>query len=156
MKINELTISEENLMLVIWKLNSAYMKEIMENIAEPKPHQNTVSTFLKILVEKGFLDTKKEGRIFKYQVTVPFDDYKKYKLEHFVQTYFSGSAKELIDYISSEKMISKDDLNANPTSESSKSLKKETNIDEIFPSKNLKKNKEKKEKSKKKNKKKKQ
>ena len=65
MKINHLTPSEELLMQILWKLNAAYMKDVIEHYPEPKPHQNTISTFMKILVEKEFLSTEKEGRIFK-------------------------------------------------------------------------------------------
>ena len=65
MKINQLTHAEELLMNILWKLNSAYMKDVMEEYPDPKPHQNTVSTFIKILVEKEFLTIEKEGRIFK-------------------------------------------------------------------------------------------
>ena len=51
MKIHPLTHSEELLMNILWKLNSAYMKDVMDAYPEPKPHQNTISTFMKILVE---------------------------------------------------------------------------------------------------------
>ena len=54
MKINYLTTAEENLMNIMWRLDSAYMKEVLEQYVEPKPHQNTISTFMKILVEKDF------------------------------------------------------------------------------------------------------
>jgi BlaI family penicillinase repressor len=63
MKINHLTPSEEILMSILWKLDCAYMKDVIAHYPEPKPHQNTISTFIKILVEKEFLTTEKEGRI---------------------------------------------------------------------------------------------
>ena len=52
MKINQLTPSEELLMQILWKIEHAYMKDVIEHYPEPKPHQNTISTFMKILVEK--------------------------------------------------------------------------------------------------------
>ncbi len=76
MKINHLTSAEENFMKLFWKMESFYLKDVMEQHPEPKPHQNTVSTYLKILVEKGYLSTVKEGRIFKYTVLVPLEEYK--------------------------------------------------------------------------------
>ena len=81
MKINYLTAAEENLMKLFWSLNSFYLKDVMEHHPEPKPHQNTVSTYLKILVEKGYLTTEKEGRIFKYSVAVPMEDYRNFLLK---------------------------------------------------------------------------
>jgi BlaI family penicillinase repressor len=94
MKINHLTSAEENLMKLFWDLNSFYLKDVMENHPEPKPHQNTVSTYLKILVEKGYLSTHKEGRIFKYSVVVPFDEYKKFILRELTDNFFNNSGKE--------------------------------------------------------------
>ena len=81
MKINYLTATEENLMKLFWSLNSFYLKDVMEHHPEPKPHQNTISTYLKILVEKGYLTTEKEGRIFKYSVAVPMEDYRNFLLK---------------------------------------------------------------------------
>ena len=68
MKINSLTSAEENLMKLFWKLDSFYLKDVVQHHPEPKPHQNTISTYLKILVEKEYLSTVKEGRVFKYSV----------------------------------------------------------------------------------------
>lgn len=110
MKINHLTSAEENLMRLFWKLNSFYLKDIMEQHPEPKPHQNTVSTYLKILVEKGYLSTEKEGRIFKYNVLVPMEDYREFLLKELSQNFFHNSGKEILDFLFNEKLISQDDL----------------------------------------------
>lgn len=110
MKINHLTSAEENLMKLFWKLNSFYLKDIMEQHPEPKPHQNTVSTYLKILVEKGYLSTEREGRIFKYTVMVPFDDYKKFLLKELSNNFFNNSGKEILQFLFNENLISQNDL----------------------------------------------
>ncbi|VXB44470.1 MULTISPECIES: BlaI/MecI/CopY family transcriptional regulator [Chryseobacterium] len=110
MKINHLTSAEENLMKLFWKLQSFYLKDVMEQHSEPKPHQNTVSTYLKILVEKGYLSTEKEGRIFKYSVIVPFDDYKKFLLKELSHNFFNDSGKEILEFLFNENLISQNDL----------------------------------------------
>lgn len=110
MKINHLTSAEENLMKLFWKLNSFYLKDIMEQHPEPKPHQNTVSTYLKILVEKGYLSTVKEGRIFKYTVMVPVEEYKKFLLKELTHNFFNNSGKEILEFLFNEKLISQNDL----------------------------------------------
>ncbi|WP_404985784.1 BlaI/MecI/CopY family transcriptional regulator [Chryseobacterium sp. M5] len=110
MKINHLTSAEENLMKLFWKLQSFYLKDVMEQHSEPKPHQNTVSTYLKILVEKGYLSTEKEGRIFKYSVIVPFDDYKKFLLKELSHNFFNDSGKEILEFLFNENLVSQDDL----------------------------------------------
>lgn len=105
MKINPLTTAEENLMHILWKLDTAYMKDIMQQLPEPKPHQNTVSTFLKILVEKNFLTTEKEGRIFRYHVNFPFDEYRKTALKNLLSNYFNDSGSELLKVLKEENLI---------------------------------------------------
>lgn len=110
MKINHLTSAEENLMKLFWKLQSFYLKDVMEQHPEPKPHQNTVSTYLKILVEKGYLSTEKEGRIFKYSVIVPYEDYKKFLLKELSHNFFNNSGKEILEFLFNENLISQNDL----------------------------------------------
>lgn len=105
MRINQLTPSEETLMNILWKLDSAYMREVMEAYPEPKPHQNTISTFIKILVEKDFLRTEKEGRIFKYTVAVPFEEYRKFLLTNFLKDYFNNSTSEMIETLVEENLL---------------------------------------------------
>lgn len=110
MKISHLTPGEEILMNVLWRLDSAYMREIIEQYPEPKPHPNTISTFLKILVEKEFLTTHKEGRIFKYTVAIPFTDYRKYSLNIFLEDYFNNSSSELVKVLVDENFINSEDI----------------------------------------------
>ncbi len=110
MEISHLTPAEEQLMQLFWKLNSFYLKEVMEQHPEPKPHQNTISTYLKILVEKKFLKTEKEGRIFRYTVIVPKEDYRNFLLRDFIGTYFENSAAELIKTLLAEKIMSANEL----------------------------------------------
>ena len=110
MKISHLTPGEELLMNVLWRLDSGYMREIIEQYPDPKPHPNTISTFLKILVEKEFLTTQKEGRIFKYTVAIPFDYYRKYSLHIFLQEYFNNAAPELVKVLIDEQLLRADDL----------------------------------------------
>ncbi|MFC3157505.1 Predicted transcriptional regulator [Chryseobacterium arachidis] len=110
MKINHLTAAEENLMKLFWKLESFYLKDIMEQHPEPKPHQNTVSTYLKILVEKGYLATEKEGRIFRYKVLVPMEDYRTFLLKELSANFFDNSGKEIVNSLINENLISQDEL----------------------------------------------
>lgn len=110
MKINHLTAAEENFMKLFWTMESFYLKDVMEQHPEPKPHQNTVSTYLKILVEKGYLSTVKEGRIFKYTVIVPLEEYRKFLLKELTHNFFNDSGKEILEFLFSEKLLTQDDL----------------------------------------------
>lgn len=110
MKINYLTATEENLMKLFWSLNSFYLKDVMEQHPEPKPHQNTISTYLKILVEKGYLTTEKEGRIFKYSVAVPVEDYRNFLLKEVAANFFDNSGKDILEFLFRENLLQKEDL----------------------------------------------
>ena len=100
-----LTPSEENVMSVMWQLKNAYMRDIMEAYPEPKPHQNTISTFLKNLVEKKFLNTTQEGRVFRYTVGFEESYYKRQVLTNFVNQYYNGVGFDLVKNLLSEKLI---------------------------------------------------
>ena len=104
--IKPLTAGEENLMKLLWKLKPVYLKDIMNVHPEPKPHQNTISTFLKNLVEKGFLKTTLEGRIFIYEVAISKNDYKNFLLKNFINGYYNGSTNDLLlDLMNDNKVI---------------------------------------------------
>ena len=105
MKINSLTSAEENLMKLFWKLDSFYLKDVMEQHPEPKPHQNTISTFLKNLVEKNYLKTNPEGRIFRYEVSVSEREYKLFLIRNLIQDFYKGDADELLADLLQEGMV---------------------------------------------------
>lgn len=103
--LQTLTYSEEEIMQLIWHKGEIYFRELMEIYPEPKPHQNTVSTFLKILVEKHYLKTEKQGRIYLYSPTIGFEDYKKFVLNRFLENYFDNSGTELLKVLVVEKYV---------------------------------------------------
>ena len=72
--IKVLTKAEEQIMQVIWNLDKAFLRDIIEEIPEPKPHQNTIATILKILVEKEFVGVNVFGRMHQYYPLVSKDE----------------------------------------------------------------------------------
>lgn len=110
MMLQSLTPSEEEIMQLIWNKGQIYFRELMDIYPEPKPHQNTVSTFLKILVDKDYLSTEKQGRIYLYTPTIGFDDYKKFVLSRFLENYFDNSGSALLQVLVDEKFVAAKDL----------------------------------------------
>lgn len=110
MILQTLTPSEEEIMQLIWQKGKIYFRELMDIYPEPRPHQNTVSTFLKILVEKHYLTTEKQGRIYLYSPSISFDDYKKFVLKRFLENYFDNSGNELLKVLVGEKYLSAQDF----------------------------------------------
>ena len=82
----------------------------MEALPEPKLHQNTVATFLKIMVDKGFVEVEAVGRIHKYIPTISKEDYSKKTFTGLVKNYFSGSYKEAVSFLVDENQLSIQDL----------------------------------------------
>lgn len=110
MKLSLLTHGEETLMQIMWKLKSAPLKEVLPAYPEPKPHQNTVSTFLKILTEKEFLSVVKEGRNFRYEVAVPRESYRLFLLKNLLSGYFEDSGETLIRVLRENQLSNTEDL----------------------------------------------
>jgi len=102
----QLTRAEEQIMMVIWKLEKAFLRDILEAMPEPKPHQNTVSTILKILVEKEFVAINVLGRNHQYYPLVSKTKYSKNSVQQVVKGYFEGSYSNMISSFVKEKNIS--------------------------------------------------
>ncbi len=100
-----MTSGEEQVMKIIWKLGPTYLKDIMLAFPEPKPHQNTVSTFLKNLVTKNYLKPVSEGRIHKYEISVTQENYKKTLLKNFILNFYDNNPNALLVDLMNEGMV---------------------------------------------------
>jgi predicted transcriptional regulator len=105
-----LTKAEEQIMQVIWKLNKAFLREILEALPNPKPHNNTVATILKILVEKEFVGIHTFGRMHQYYPLVAKDAYSKSTLKTIVKSYFEGNYSNAVSFMVKENGLSIEDL----------------------------------------------
>jgi predicted transcriptional regulator len=105
-----LTKAEEQLMQVVWKLKEGFIRDIMDALPPPKPHQNTVATLLKILVEKEFVGIRIFGRQHQYYPLVSKEAYSKASIKTLVKSYFGGSFSEAVSFMVKENNISLDDL----------------------------------------------
>ena len=105
-----LTKAEEQIMQVIWKLDKAFLREIIDELAAPKPHNNTVATILKILVDKEFVGINVFGRTHQYYPLVSKDAYSKTTMKSLVKGYFEGSFSNAVSFMVKENNLSIDDL----------------------------------------------
>ena len=105
-----LTKAEEQVMQIVWKLKEGFIRDIMEALPPPKPHQNTVATILKILMEKEFVGVKVFGRQHQYYPLVSKDAYSKSSIKNLVKGYFGGSFSEAVSFMVKENNISLEDL----------------------------------------------
>lgn len=106
----QLTKAEEQIMQVIWKLDKAFLREIIEGLPLPKPHNNTVATIIKILVEKEFVGLKTFGRMHQYYPLIGKDTYSRNTMKNFVKGYFEGNYSNAVSFMIKENGLSIEDL----------------------------------------------
>jgi predicted transcriptional regulator len=104
--MRELTRAEEEVMHILWKIKKGFVKEILEHFDDPKPAYNTVSTIVRILQDKGFVDHKAYGRTHEYFPVVSKDQYSESHLSTFVNDYFSNSFGKMVSFFAKENRMS--------------------------------------------------
>lgn len=105
-----LTKAEEQVMQVLWKLGNSFLREIVDEMPNPKPHQNTVATLLKILVEKEFVGITVMGRQHQYSALLSKEEYSKRTMKQMVKGYFEGSFSNVVSFMVKENNISVEEL----------------------------------------------
>lgn len=108
--LKQLTRAEEQVMQVLWKLKKAFVKEIIEELPQPKPAYNTVSTIVRILESKGFVKHRTYGKSHRYEPAVSKTDYQKFTTDSLMAKYFDHSHKKLLSFFVKEKNIKVSEL----------------------------------------------
>ncbi len=105
-----LTKAEEQVMQALWKSGRAFLRDILDLMPSPKPHQNTVATLLKILVEKKFAAITVLGRQHQYYPLLSKEEYSKRTMKQMVKGYFEGSFSNVVSFMVKENNISVEEL----------------------------------------------
>lgn len=103
--MNELTKAEEEIMQHLWELERAYVKDIIECLPTPKPAYTTVSTIVRILENKGFIDHEAFGKTHQYFPIVSKEDYRRFVTEKLMSSYFGNSVGEMVSFFVKEQQI---------------------------------------------------
>ena len=106
----ELTKAEEEVMQVLWDLKSGFVKEIIARFPDPKPAYNTVSTFVRILQQKGYVGHESHGKSHKYFPTISKDEYTRKFMSGWVNKYFGGSYKKMVSFFTEDENLSLSEL----------------------------------------------
>lgn len=115
-----LTKAEEEIMQVLWQLKKGTVNDIIEQLTEPKPAYNTVSTVVRILENKGFVDHEPHGRGFSYFPLVDKEAYSHKSLKRFAESYFQGSFKSMLSFF-----VQKEDIDLKDVEDLLQKLKNE-------------------------------
>lgn len=108
--MEKLTHQEETVMLHIWQLKECVVKDIVNEMDEPKPPYTTVASIVRNLEQKGYLNSKKYANVYVYTPRVSEDEYKKLFMSNVVKSYFENSYKELVSFFVKEEKISEKEL----------------------------------------------
>jgi BlaI family penicillinase repressor len=108
--MQKLTNKEEEIMQILWKLEKAFVKEVLAEITEEQPHYNTLSTIIRNLEEKGFVSHNAFGNTYQYFPIVKMEDYRKRFMNTAIDTYFNSSYKNMVSFFAKEEKISAEEL----------------------------------------------
>jgi BlaI family transcriptional regulator, penicillinase repressor len=108
--MKQLTKAEEQVMLFLWKLNEAVVKDIVEQFDEPRPAYTTVATVLKVLEKKGFVTHRSVGNTHVFHPLVSKKDYSAYQFKSLLEDYFHGSFPKLATFFIRENNLSISEL----------------------------------------------
>lgn len=103
MKTMQLTRAEEQVMQILWDLGEGLVKDIRDRFDEPRPARNTVSTVVRILEKKGFVDHKSYGNVYLYFPVVSREDYSRHQLFGLLEGYFDNSFPAMASFFAREK-----------------------------------------------------
>ncbi|TLP74507.1 BlaI/MecI/CopY family transcriptional regulator [Maribacter sp. ACAM166] len=108
--MKQLTKAEEEVMQLLWKLQKCNVASILEQLPKPKPAYNTVSTIVRILESKGFVDHEQEGKGYLYFPLVQKSDYSNQSINKLVDNYFQGSFKSMVSFFMKKNDMSLSEL----------------------------------------------
>ncbi len=101
--MQKLTNKEEEIMQILWKLEKAFVKEVLAEITEEQPHYNTLSTIIRNLEEKGFVSHHAFGNTHQYFPIVKMEEYRKRFMNTAIDTYFDSSYKNMVSFFAKEE-----------------------------------------------------
>ncbi len=110
--MKKLTVTEEQIMQMIWQADEPIMiRQIIEQLPSPKPPHSTISSVVRILEKKGFVDHKAYGRTHVYFPIVKKEVYTKSSISTLIKNYFKGSPSALVSFLIKEKQLDEKELN---------------------------------------------
>lgn len=108
--LERLSSNEEEIMQLIWKMGSCSVRDILEQVAEPKPPYTTLASMVKNLERKGYLCTASYGKVYKYEAKISQEEYSKRSIDGIVQRYFKGSYRQLLQFFADSNKLSSHEL----------------------------------------------
>ena len=108
--MKHLTNREEEIMELFWQKGALYVKEVIDELPEPKPHYNTISTIVRGLEEKGFVGHEQFGNTHRYAAIITREEFSRYTLKSMVGKYFNKSYASVVSMFVEEEKISLEEI----------------------------------------------
>jgi len=108
--MQKLTNKEEEVMHILWKLEKAFVKDVMAAITEDQPHYNTLSTIIRNLEEKGYVSHQAYGNTHQYYPIISKENYRQAFMSNAIENYFNNSYKSMVSFFAEEEKISAAEL----------------------------------------------
>jgi BlaI family transcriptional regulator, penicillinase repressor len=105
-----LTKAEEKIMKILWGIGEGFIKDIIEQYPDPKPPYNSVSTIVRVLVQKEIVGFKAYGNSHQYYPLVTRDEYSKAQLSKLIADYYNNSLTEVVSFFTESKKLNKNEL----------------------------------------------
>ncbi|MBR5300122.1 MAG: BlaI/MecI/CopY family transcriptional regulator [Bacteroidales bacterium] len=108
--MKKLTRKEEEIMNLFWDKGAMFVRELLENYDEPKPHFNTLSTMVRTLEANGYLSHKAYGNSYQYYPLISREDYAGSSFKGIISNYFNNSYLSAVSALVKEEKITVDEL----------------------------------------------
>ncbi len=104
-KIQKLTKAEEDIMKMLWDHGPTTVSAMIEKMEGDKPPHSTVSSIIRILEKKGFVNHKTYGRTYEYFSIIEKETYSKFSIKNLLSNYFEGSVNEMVSFLIKEEEV---------------------------------------------------
>ena len=105
-----LTKTEEKVMQILWDLKRGFVKDVIDRMGEPQPPYNTISSLIRILEKKGFVNHKAYGKTHEYFPVISKIAYRSFTFKNFIANYFEGSPENVISYMVKEENLGQQEI----------------------------------------------
>src|SRR5579862_9568951 len=106
-----LTGQELAIMKVVWKLETATVRQVYETLLQRRRiAYTTVMTMMNILEQKGYLKKQQGDRAYIYQPAQPQQQVIRSMVREFLDRVFNGSAEPLLAHLIADRHLTEKDL----------------------------------------------
>ncbi len=105
-----LTKVEEKIMKILWDIEKGFIKDIIDQYPDPKPPYNSVSTIVRVMVQKEIVGYTAYGKSHQYHPLITKEAYRKGQLSRLVSDYYNNSLKQVVSFFSESKKLDQEEL----------------------------------------------